>query len=512
MGRGWSRALGGLACALAGVAAVEAIVAAGLKTSHPLLLPCFGMIVGAYLFAVPGGLAASAVVLAYMAFGLVQPEHFPGFIGYNVVPLWVAGIPASALLIGLLRARADRAKADSLRATAAEAELRAARAYERQLKESEARFRAVFERSDAGIAIWGTDFVYLAVNDAMCRLLGYDAEEIVGKRKVTDDQPPDDEVGAQLAEKIRRGELRSNIRDRPLVGRDGTVHWVRVQVSAMPGPDSRPAAYVSIFVDITEAKKVQLQVEEMNRDLEQRVRQRTQELESLVGELEAFSYSVSHDLRAPLRAINSFARLLRDEEAGRLSAEGQRLLGVVETNARRMAVLVDGLLEFSRLGRQTIATSAIDMGALLGEVLRELDAGRAELRIGALPGCCGDSVLLRQVWSNLLSNAIKYSRGRDAPVIEAGYDDAQGAYFVRDNGVGFDMQYAEKLFDVFQRLHGGPEFEGSGVGLAIVKRIVQRHGGRVWARSAPGEGATFYFSVGSGENSQPWMLRSQAAS
>src|ERR1041385_2040749 len=221
------------------------------------------------------------------------------------------------------------------------------------------------------------------------------------------------------------------------------------------------------------------------------------------AELESFSYSVSHDLRAPLRAIHGFARILVEDHKAQLDPEAQRLLGVIDQNTRRMGQLIDDLLSFSRLGRQEISASRVNMEELarsVAEEVRRADPERAhppDIRIAALPAAQGDRALLRQVMSNLLQNAAKFTRGRTQPVIEVGTqpDGEQNAYFVKDNGAGFDPRYMDKLFGVFQRLHPVEEFEGTGVGLAIVKRIVQRHGGRVWAEGQVDAGATFYFTL-----------------
>ena len=228
-------------------------------------------------------------------------------------------------------------------------------------------------------------------------------------------------------------------------------------------------------------------------------------LESVNRELEAFSYSVSHDLRAPLRAISGFAEAVKEDYAPRLDAEGQRYLGLIQDNAHKMGQLIDDLLAFSRLGRQPMTNTQIDMAALVRVVFDEIVAlspGRAiTLTIGAVPPAHGDGTLIRQVLVNLLSNAVKFTKTRAQATVEFGYlpQADGGAYYVKDNGVGFDMQYAGKLFGVFQRLHAVTEFEGTGVGLALVNRIVTRHGGRVWAESAVERGATFYFTLPQGE-------------
>jgi signal transduction histidine kinase len=232
-------------------------------------------------------------------------------------------------------------------------------------------------------------------------------------------------------------------------------------------------------------------------ELEAKVRSRTAELEAANRELESFSYSVSHDLRAPLRAIDGYARMLGEDYASRLDAEAQRLVGVVRSSARRMGQLIDDLLAFSRLGRQEPARARLDMSALAREVVDELRSGSATIEVAPLPPAQADRALLRQVWTNLIGNALKYSAKKAEVRVEIGAREEAGenVYWVRDNGAGFDMRYADKLFGVFQRLHRAEEFEGTGVGLAIVQRIVARHGGRTWAEGTPGEGACFYFSL-----------------
>lgn len=236
------------------------------------------------------------------------------------------------------------------------------------------------------------------------------------------------------------------------------------------------------------------------RDAEALARRRAHELEAANKELESFTYTVSHDLRAPLRAINGFAMMLQEDFEPVLDNEGKRLLGVVRGSATRMGMLIDDLLSFSRLGRTTLQHIPIDMRSLIDEIIAELSQGqdlsRTRIEIGELPHAQGDRALLRQAWSNLLQNAFKYSSRGDSPVvqIDGKTQDEEIVYCVSDNGVGFDMQYYGKLFGVFHRLHDD-NFPGTGVGLAIVKRVVERHGGRVWAESEIDRGARFYFSL-----------------
>jgi signal transduction histidine kinase len=246
------------------------------------------------------------------------------------------------------------------------------------------------------------------------------------------------------------------------------------------------------------------ELERLNQGLEQRVRERTAELRQANSDLESFTYSVSHDLRAPLRAIDAFAQIIEEDHGESLVADARELFTRMRTSTRHMATLIDNLLNLSRIGRAAIGIGRVDLRALASSIVEELKAEQLErsgppvqVKVADLPPCQGDVNFLRQVLTNLLSNSFKFTQKCDPAVIEVGHTQTeQGpAYFVRDNGAGFDMQYADKLFGVFQRLHRQTDFPGTGVGLSIVKRIVQKHGGTVWAESAPGKGATFYFTL-----------------
>jgi light-regulated signal transduction histidine kinase (bacteriophytochrome) len=234
---------------------------------------------------------------------------------------------------------------------------------------------------------------------------------------------------------------------------------------------------------------------------EQNLRDTNLSLEAANKELDAFSHSVSHDLRAPIRAVLGFSNLLVKESDSRLTERERHLLRNICDSAEQMGLMIESLLDLSRLGRQPLSRRPVNMTGLVRQVLdeqRDQREGRQmEVRVGTLPDCIADPMLLKQVWVNLLSNASKYTRQKEKAVIEVDgqRQGDENAYFVRDNGAGFDMQYAAKLFGVFQRLHSSKEFEGTGVGLSIVQRIVQRHGGRIWAEAEVGKGATFYFSL-----------------
>jgi signal transduction histidine kinase len=271
---------------------------------------------------------------------------------------------------------------------------------------------------------------------------------------------------------------------------------------------SKVAVFVDLFrktsalaAEVGERKRAEAAVQRLNAELEQRVRQRTAELEAANRELESFAYAVSHDLRAPLRAVDGFGRKLETGFAVQLGDEGRRQIRVIRNNAVRMGRLIDDLLAFSRMGRRSMTCAPVDMEALARGAIADARAAEPEraieVDVGTLPAATGDAAMLRQVWGRLLSNAVKFTRPRPEARVEMGgrEDGAELVYWVRDNGVGFDMQYADKLFGVFQRLHGMDEFEGTGVGLALSERIVHRHGGRMWADAQPDAGATFFFTL-----------------
>ncbi len=244
-----------------------------------------------------------------------------------------------------------------------------------------------------------------------------------------------------------------------------------------------------------------VQVRAAQDDLEKKVMDRTARLEAVNKELEAFSYSISHDLRAPLRAVSGYSVMLKEDYADALDSEGNRIIGAIVSNAKMMGSLIDDLIAFSKMGRKEVVRNRIDMEAIVKACFNELSESekfeRATIEIGKLPAAYGDVTMIKQVWINLIGNALKYSSRKEHPLIQVGCTQENGSdfYFVRDNGVGFDMQYVHKLFGVFQRLHSAEDFEGTGIGLALVLRIVDKHSGEVRAEGVPGKGATFFFSL-----------------
>jgi PAS domain S-box-containing protein len=278
--------------------------------------------------------------------------------------------------------------------------------------------------------------------------------------------------------------------------------WIEASASPLRDTDGVVRGGVVAFRDITQRRADEREIRKLNDELEIRVVERTAQLEAANKELEAFSYSVSHDLRAPLRAVDGFSQAVLEDFGSQLPDEGHRQLQTIRKGAQRMGELIDDLLRFSQLGRQPLHKKPVEIAKLVRAVLADFSTQQEERQIkiclGDLPSCQCDPALLRQVWVNLISNALKYTSKREQAVVEIGciQQNGENVYFVRDNGAGFDMRYADKLFGVFQRLHLVDEYEGTGVGLAIVHQVTKRHGGRVWAEAEVDRGATFYFTLG----------------
>ena len=373
---------------------------------------------------------------------------------------------------------------------------------EDELRESRRMLETVLNTIPARVFWKNHDLKYLGCNQAFAQDAGFPSpKEVVGK--------DDYQIGwADFTEEYRTddrsvietGKAKMNFEE-SAINAEGKHFWVCTSKIPLRDPEGRIRGVLGTYEDITERKQAEEEIRSLNADLEQRVVVRTRQLEEANLELEAFSFSVSHDLRAPLRAIDGFTRILEEDYGPLLDEEGRRLCGVVRQNTRHMNQLIDDLLALSRLSRTEMKFLTMDMRSMVESVFQELTTSetrdRIEFRVAPLPRATGDPILLRQVWTNLISNAIKFSSKRTRPKIEIGCQSSpeEDVFSIRDNGAGFDMQYAGKLFGVFQRLHSTAEFEGTGVGLAIVQRVIRRHDGRVWAEGAVDQGAMFYFTL-----------------
>ncbi|MGO9215444.1 MAG: sensor histidine kinase, partial [Syntrophales bacterium] len=368
------------------------------------------------------------------------------------------------------------------------------------LREGEERYRFLVQNAPTGICeLDYTTGRFLEVNDVMCLMLGYTRDEFLA---MTAFDILDDDGRALFASRIRlgrSGEQPDEAIEYRVWTKDGRFMWVLVNLR-FHWIDGKVTKAMAVAHDITERKKA-----------EQALVERTAKLEEINKELESFSYSVSHDLRAPLRAIDGYARLILKRQGDKFDADTLDKFNVIRSSTHLMGQLIDDLLTFSRLGRKEISLALLDMDLLMKDAWKEVHTSEPErkikLTVESMPPCYGDRALIKQVLINLLSNADKFTKYKDAAKIVVGghTDGNESVYYVKDNGVGFDMAYYDKLFGVFQRLHSTEQFEGTGVGLATVQRIIRRHNGRVWAEGKVDEGATFYFSLPSSHTHNGWV-------
>ncbi|MGZ3861752.1 MAG: ATP-binding protein [Bacteroidia bacterium] len=365
--------------------------------------------------------------------------------------------------------------------------------YIKQLQQSEEKFEKAFSLNPAGITLTNiTTGKWVEVNESFERMTGYEREELLGKSSSDLDIFSKDERKKILVELEKKGSVKNyEVYFKKKNGEKGSAIFSNEPILISGKPH-----VISILYDITAKKEAEKKVQKLNRELQTNFVQ----LESVNKELESFSYSVSHDLRAPLRAIDGYAGILEEDYGKALDNEGKRILEAVKYNAKKMGSLIDDLLAFSRLGKKELVKTDINMNQLMEGALYDLNKSikhSAKVKIKHLSPARGDYGLLSQVAINLLSNAIKYSSKVKDPAIEISSEqnDKETIYTIKDNGAGFDMKYVNKLFGVFQRLHTMEEFDGTGVGLAIVQRIMAKHGGKVWAEGEKNKGATFRFSL-----------------
>jgi len=371
-----------------------------------------------------------------------------------------------------------------------------------ELRVSEERFRLLVNGvKDYAIFMLDATGHVASWNTAAERIKGYSAQEIIG-RHFSCFYPPEDIESGKPSMELERAAADGRVEDEGWrLKKDGTRFWANVVISALRDDSGNLRGFAKVSRDITDRKRAE-QVERLNVDLEKRVVERTSELAAANKELEAFAYSVAHDLRAPLRHIDGFSRLLAEHVGASLDEDGKHYLDSIRGSANNMGAMVDDLLNLSRVARKELTLQVTGLSSLVEEVLRSLQPEtkdrEIEWKIASLPFVECDPVLVKQVFVNLLANAIKFTRTREHAVIEVNQTDLDGesVTYVRDNGVGFSMKYSDKLFGVFQRLHRQEDFEGTGVGLATVQRIIHKHGGRIWAEAELNVGASFYFTLG----------------
>lgn len=365
------------------------------------------------------------------------------------------------------------------------------------LRRASAEIQDLYNNAPCGYHSLDQKGTIVDINNTELKWIGYRREEVIHKLSFADLLTPESKkiLAANFPEFKKKGFITDLEFD--LIRKDGSILPVILNSSAIYDKDGNYLKSRSTLFDITESKKSHLKINQLNQDLEKNLAQ----LEIVNSELESFTYSVSHDLRAPLRSIAGYTQILNEDYADKLDEEGKKTIDTIVNSARRMGQLIDDLLAFSRFGKTELIKTKIRMDKLIQSIVYEqqieMDERKVEVKVNTLEPAHVDITLIKQVWINLISNAFKYSKGKETTRIEIGsyIEKNENIYYIKDNGVGFDMEYSHKLFGVFQRLHKMKEFEGTGVGLAIVKRIVQRHGGKVWAEAKVNEGASFYFSL-----------------
>jgi PAS domain S-box-containing protein len=458
----------------------------------------FGIAVGAWY----GGKrpAIVAVLLSTLAYDyfFIEPLYTLG-INREDLPLLILFI-AFAVLVTRFTAVRRKVEAE-LQKSRDELEIKV---HERtaELRASEQKYRELIDLSPDPIFVWDKNLICVLANAAAARLRGCAEQELIGLTGIDTYLPEERRLTEERLQRARSGDV---VRfERQFLRKDNQIVPVEVSLSISEG-----GHYQSVVRDISERKKAEEALRRSHEELELKVKERTaqlsranEELQSVNKELEAFAYSVSHDLRAPVRHIAGFTELLHKQTESALDDKGRRYIGMILDSANRMGSLVDDLLAFSRIGRAETQKTTVKLETLIKQIVDEVapdtHGRKIHWRIGTLPICHGDPAMLRLAFGNLISNALKFTRTREQAEIQIGSVNHQPdeiVVLVKDNGVGFDMKYKDKLFGVFQRLHSQQAFEGTGIGLATVQRIILRHGGRVWAESSVDSGAAFYVAL-----------------
>jgi PAS domain S-box-containing protein len=363
-------------------------------------------------------------------------------------------------------------------------------ATEAALHASEQRFRATFEQAAVGIAHVALDGRWLLVNDRLLEIVGFERDELLARTFQDITHPDDLAADLEQVKRLLTGELQTYGMEKRYLRSDRSFVWVNLTVSLVRHDDGSPAYFISVVEDISRRHRA-----------EEELRVANDALVRANEELAVTTYAMAHDLRSPLRAIDAYSHIIADEYSAQLDTRARRQFERIRSNAQRMGQLIDGLLALARLSRGDLNPVRLNLSAIARRILNELIAvehdRRFETRVVEGLVVMADARFVRIVLENLLANAVKFTRGRDPAVIEVGSTmvDDEVAYYVRDNGIGFSSEHATQLFRPFHRLHEGDEYEGTGIGLATVRRVIERHGGRVWAEAKPATGATFFFTL-----------------
>lgn len=373
----------------------------------------------------------------------------------------------------------------------------------KELDNSEMRYRQIFDHALEGIYRSSVDGELLIINPAFAKIFGYRTPEemMMNVRNIGEQLFLNPEERYELLQLVSSPDGTVKDFEVQMVRQNRSLMWITIQARLVQGNEFTPSYIEGTIMDITDKKRAEEKLKTLNEQLEQKVLERTKELNEINKELEAFSFSVSHDLRTPLRGLTGLAQIILEDYNEKLDDQGQKYLMMIIDSAKRMHALIEDLLKYSRLGRQGITYTTLEMRvmaiAVFNDIVPEKERDVIDFKVKNIPNARGDHALMRQVWMNLIGNAVKFTSKCKRPSIEVGSikEGKKVVFYVRDNGAGFDMAYASKMFGVFKRFHGASEYEGNGVGLAIVKRLITRMNGQIWANGEPGKGATFFFTL-----------------